>query len=390
MIKESLYYKDPYLRTFRARVIACEEKEKGYEIRLDQSAFYPEGGGQAGDTGRLNDVVVLDCYEREGEIIHLCAGALSLGAEVEGTVDFARRFDLMQQHSGEHMVSGIVHVEFGYNNVGFHMGAAVTAIDFDGELSWEQVKSIEGKANAVIWQNLPIQISWPGEEELAELPYRSKKELSGDVRIVTIPGVDLCACCGTHVKSTGEVGLVKLLSVQKLRSGCRLELVCGQRAYDYVCAVGEQNRAISQSLSAKPLETHAAVLRMQEELERVKYRLVGMEELCFAQKAEELEDVGDVLLLEEGLSPDGLRRLCDAVMRRCGGRCAVFSGDDEAGYRYAVGHAGEDVRAFIKAMNAALSGRGGGKDGFAQGSVAAKAREIEDFFQRSAEIGIEK
>ena len=382
MTKDRLYYIDPYCQHFTADVLSCEETKKGWEVRLSRSAFYPEGGGQAGDTGTLDDVRVLDTYERGEDVIHLCHSPLTVGETVTGTIDFDRRLDLMQQHSGEHIVSGLVHARFGYDNVGFHMGAAVTAIDFDGELTWEQVQDIERAANAVLWQNPPIEISWPGEEELPAIPYRSKKELTGLVRIVTVPGADICACCGTHVKSAGEVGLIKLLSVQKLRSGCRLELLCGKRAYDYVCAVSEQNRAISQTLSAKPLETHAAVARVLEELERVKYRMVGLEERYYAQKAEELAGQGNILLFEDGVSPDGLRRECDAVMHRCGGLCAVFSGNDAVGYRYAVGLAGGDLRAFVKDMNAALSGRGGGKDGFAQGSVNAKRADIEDFFHR--------
>jgi len=259
------------------------------------------------------------------------------------------------------------------------MGADAVTIDYNADISWEQVLDIERRANQYIWEDHPVHIWYPSPAELAALPYRSKKALEGAVRITEFPGADMCACCGTHVDSSGQVGLVKFLSCQKFRDGVRLELLCGQRAVDYLAACWEQARQIGQSLSVKPESSAAAVERMQGELLAVKERAARLEEQVFAHTAAQYAGAGDVLLITEALEGDGVRRLCDAVAQSAGGRCAVFAGTDGA-YKYAVIHAGQDIRALVKDMNDALHGRGGGRDGFAQGSAACTAGEIRAFF----------
>ncbi len=377
---EKLFYLDPYMSVFTARVLECREGKKCWEIILDRSAFYPEGGGQPGDSGTLGGIPVSDTHEKAGEIVHYCEAALEEGAEIEGRIDFARRFDFMQQHSGEHIVSGLIHERFGCDNVGFHMGRDTVTIDFNCSIEAEELKEIEARANAIIWENRPINVSWPDAEALAALPYRSKKELSGDVRIVECPGVDICACCGTHVRSAGEIGLIKLLSVHPFREGVRIEMLSGKRAYDYVCTAVEQNSAVGALLSAKFGNAAAAVKRLQDEMAAANYRLVGLENRVFAQIAAGYAGEKDTLIFEEGLSSDGVRRLADALMQQCSGLCAVFSGSDGEGYKYALGQQDGELRALVKEMNAALSGRGGGKPFFAQGSVQCSRAEIEAFF----------
>jgi len=378
---EKLYYRDSYLCSFSGQVISCAERNNGYEVILDRTAFYPEGGGQPGDTGTLGGVCVTDTHERDGEIVHYCSGALAVGAEVMGEIDRARRFDLMQQHSGEHIVSGLICKRFSCDNVGFHLGTDTVVIDFNHPMTPEELGEIERAANEVIWENRPFVVTYPTPEELKQIPYRSKKELTGQVRIVECPGADCCACCGTHVRSAGELGIIKLLSLKPFREGVRIEMAAGKRAYEYVRTMTEQNSRVSVLLSAKPGETAAAVRRVQEELAAAKYRLVGFENKLFAGRAEQLCGAGDVLLFEEDLTPDAVRRCCDAVAAVCGGRAAVFSGSDGTGYKYAVGTAEGDLREFVKALNAALFGRGGGKPNFAQGSVTATRTEIERFFE---------
>ena len=377
---EKLYEENPYLTQFSAVVEFCVQGKKGYDVILDQTAFYPEGGGQPYDTGTLGGVRVLEVHEREGRVVHTCDRPLEAGTQVSGTIDWDRRFDLMQHHSGEHIVSGIAHSKWGCDNVGFHMGADVITIDLNVLLDEDQLRELEAEANRYIWEDHPISITFPTPEELAVLEYRSKKELSGRVRIVSFPGADTCACCGTHVNSSGQVGFVKLLSVQKFREGMRIELVCGGRALRYVNNIMDQNHQVSNLLSAKAFETGAAVQRLLEENNALKSRILTMEDHRFAALAEEYAEAGDVLLFEEDLSPDGLRRLCDQVLHTCGGRCACFSGQDGQGYKYAVGQAGGDLRTFVKEMNQALNGRGGGKPEFVQGSVQAGWEEIEAFF----------
>ena len=375
-----LYYDNAYTQDFTAVVESCEAVKNGFAVTLGRTAFYPEGGGQPADHGTLGEARVLDVHEKDGVVTHLCDRALSVGAEVSGRIDWARRFDHMQQHSGEHIISGMLCSTFHCDNVGFHMGADVVTIDYNAPITWEQALEVEQRANAYIWADHPIRIWYPSAEELAALPYRSKKELTGAVRITEFPGADRCACCGTHVTSSAQVGLLKLLSCQKFRDGVRLELLCGQRALDCLVSGWEQARQIGQALSVKPQSAFAAVSRLQEELLSLKEKAARLEETDFARTAAQYRGAGSVLHIAEPLDGDGARRLCDAIAKAAGGRCAVFAGRD-GDYRYAVIENGGDLRQFIKDMNTALHGRGGGRDGFAQGSAACTAEELRAFFQ---------
>ena len=377
---EKLYEQNAFLIKFQAKVLSCAKGKKGFDVVLDRTAFYPEGGGQPYDTGKLGDVKVLEVHSRDGAIVHTCDHPLEEGAGLTGIIDWDRRFDLMQQHSGEHIISGLAHALWGCENVGFHLGAEVVTIDLSLPLDEDQIAQLEAEANRYIWLDRPVEVAYPSPEELARIDYRSKKELTGQVRVVTFPGADCCACCGTHVRSAGQVGLVKLLSAQKFREGVRVELVCGGRALRYLDRVLEQNVQVSRMLSAKPFETAGAASRLLAENEALRSRLTGLEDRRFAGLAEQYAGRGDVIIFEDGLSPDGLRRLCDAVLHTRAGRCACFSGGDDQGYKYAVGQRGGDLRVFIKELNQALSGRGGGKPDFVQGSVQAARGEIEAFF----------
>ena len=379
---EKLYYRDCHLHTFAARVTGCTETEKGWEVTLDATAFYPEGGGQACDLGTLGGTAVMDVQERGEEIVHLCEKPLEVGATVEGSIDYARRFDLMQQHTGEHIVSGIIHRRFGYHNKGFHIGEHTIQIDFDGVISAEALMEIEREANGALWKNLPVKCWYPSEEELPQVFYRTKKALPWPVRIVEVPGYDSCACCGTHVALTGEVGLVKLFSVVGLRGGSRIEMACGGRALELLNRAYEQTKLVSQAFSAKIFETGEAAQRMNEALAAEKFRVTGLQRKLFAITAEHYVNRGDVLHFEEGLEPALVRELADAIADKCGGRAAVFSGTEDAGYSYCLATREGDLRAFGKEMNAALNGRGGGKPNFLQGSAKATREEIEKFFTK--------
>lgn len=381
---ERLYYQDVYRKEFQASVLECRKAKKGYHVLLDRSAFYPEGGGQPSDAGVLGGVRVTEVHEKEGELLHYTEEPLQAGAQVTGRIDWDRRFDLMQQHSGEHMVSGLVHEAFGYDNVGFHMGSDVITIDFNGPISEEQMAGIEEKVNKKVWENASLKIFYPSAEELAVLPYRSKKELSGRVRIVEFPGTDRCACCGTHVTRTGEIGAVKLLSVVKFRDGVRMEMICGKRVLDYINTISGQNHQISVKLSAKPDQTAGAVERLWEENYLLKGSVMRMEEELFAAEADKWADAPEAVIFKEGLESDSVRKLTDAVLQKCGGRCAVFSKNPDGSYKYAVGEKDGDLRQFTKEMNAALHGRGGGKPFFVQGSLLASEEEIRSFLEGQA------
>ncbi len=377
-----LFYEDVYLGMFEARVLECREEKEGYAVLLDQTAFYPEGGGQPADSGFLEEVPVTDVQEKEGEILHYTKEPFEAGSLVHGRIDWKERFDRMQQHSGEHIVSGLVHEKYGYDNVGFHMGSDVITIDFSGVVTEDQLREIETEANRYIWEDQTVEITFPGPDELVEIPYRSKKELTGEVRIVTFPGADICACCGLHVTRTGEIGMVKILSVVHFREGVRVEMIAGERVLRYLQMVSAQNHRISAALSARQEETADAVDRLQEENYRLRGQLHKMESDLFAAEAARHEGEGSVLLFKEEMEADSVRKLCDAVMKTCHGCCAVFSRNPDGSYKYAMGEENGDLRSFTKEMNTALNGRGGGKPFFVQGSVKASEEEIRRFFER--------
>ncbi len=384
---KKLFYEDSEQIVFRGIVEECCSRGDAFEICLDQTAFYPEGGGQPCDKGILveestgRELIVLDVQEREGKIWHTVCEAIEKEQCVTGKIDWEHRFDLTQQHSGEHMVSGLVHEAYGYENVGFHMGKDVITIDFSGVLTMEQLQEIEDQVNELIWKNREVEITWPSKEELSAIPYRSKKELTGDVRIVTYPEADICACCGTHVKRTGEIGMVRILSVEKFRAGVRVEMICGKRVQEYLKMVDNQNHKVSVLTSAKPQETAQAVERMQEELYRLRGKLIEQQNELNRLESERYKGKGDVLLLREEMEADQVRKLCDAVLRTCGGRCAVFSDNGDGSWKYAVGLENGDLREFTRRMNQELSGRGGGKPFFVQGSVQTSREKISGFFE---------
>lgn len=377
---DKLYYQDAFLASFSCTVLDCRKEKDSWAVILDRTAFYPEGGGQSADHGSLGGVAVRDVREKGGEILHFCAGPLEAGAKVEGHIDWDRRFDLMQQHSGEHIVSGILCHKFGCDNVGFHIGHELVTIDFNTMLSTDDMLLVEKLANQYIWEDNAVRITWPAPEELKDMEYRSKKELTGQVRIVSWPGADCCACCGTHVARSGQVGLVKLISCQKFRDGVRIEMAAGGRALAWINRIAGQNTKVSQMLSAKPEDTAASVERMQKDIFQLKGRVMELEERDFARLAELYAGKGDVLLFQGPMAAESLRKLCGMVKETCLGRCAVFAGDG-SGFQYAIGQdGGGDLRFFVKELNRALDGRGGGKPDFVQGSVKAGETQIREFF----------
>lgn len=373
MNTRKLYYEDQDLVEFSATVVACEECDKGFWVILEQTAFYPEGGGQACDTGTLGDTKVTDVQERGEEVIHLCDKSLEVGSVVAGKVDYERRFDLMQQHAGEHIICGIANRLYGCHNVGFHVGADTVTVDLDVFIPWEKLLEIETMANQAVFDDVALKCWFPSEEELLTVEYRTKKRLDYPVRIVEIPGYDSCACCGLHVKRTGQIGLIKLVSSVKFHQGVRIEMVCGKRALRWVQGVFEENRQVSQAFSAKLLETGAAARRMNDALAAEKFRATGLEKQLLEMKAQAYTGRGDVLIFE-ALEPGALREFADCVAHACDGTAAVFSGSDENGYNVCLVNKTGDV----KELGAKLGAKGGGKPGYFQGRVQATRAEIEE------------
>ncbi len=378
---EKLYYTEPETAEFSARVLSCREAGTGWELVLDRTAFYPEGGGQPCDLGSIDGAGVKFVSEREGVVVHVVDRPFDTGREVRGAVDMRRRRDYTEQHTADHVLTGVIHRRYGFDNVGFHMGAETTTIDLNGVLTAGQLAEMEDEANEAIRSNLPVLESYPAKAELERMEYRSKKELEGDVRIITIPGVDVCACCGTHVERTGALGLIKVLSMTHLRGGIRLEFAAGERAWRFMAAAFEENRKNSVLLSAKQLETSSAVGRLLEEQARLKAELAETEKRWYSAVSRANAGKEPVLLFEQGLTSAQVQRLANELMEKANGVAAVFSGSDSEGWRYAVGQRDGDVRGLIKRMNSELRGRGGGRDFFAQGQVSAKRAEIERFFE---------
>lgn len=284
---KKLYYKDAYMTKFTGKVLSCEEGKKGIAVVLDQTAFYPEGGGQPADMGILGNAKVSYVFIKDEVIYHVVDKALEVGKEVEGVIDFERRFDFMQQHSGEHILSGLINAKYGYNNVGFHLSIDYTTCDFDGELTKEQIQEIEILANESIYQNLAIDCTIYNDQEIKEKPYRSKLDLVGDVRLVTVPNYDTCACCGTHVKMTGEIGMIKCTNVERHRGGTRVTVLCGKRALQEAQQKQTIMAEVSQMLSAKPEVITSNLAKLQQELAEMKQRVASLTNELFEYKVEE-------------------------------------------------------------------------------------------------------
>lgn len=389
---ERLFDTDAYLDCFEAKVRSCvPDGDNGWCAVLDRTAFFPEGGGQSGDRGFLDDVRVLDTFEKDGEVFHRISAPLQEGRTVCGKIDFAERFDKMQQHTGEHILSGIVNRLYGYHNVGFHLGAEITTLDFDGELTSVQIKDLEELVNRKVFADIPVKILYPDKEALASLTYRSKIEIEGQVRLVEIPGTDLCACCAPHVRRTGEVGSVKILSCERHRGGCRLTIVCGMRALKDHQQKQEIIGKASAALSAKPEKIAEALVHAQEQQQKLREQLNRVQTRYLQEKLRGIPDNASyAVIFEEGLDPIAVRNFVNAAMEKCSGISGAFVGSDETGYHYILGSRTMDVRNAAKELNERFSGKGGGKRQMVQGSVSGSKEEIENALQKlSLEAGEE-
>lgn len=406
VLTRRLYYENSKMKEFTAKVVACEAYKDGYRVSLDRTAFFPEGGGQFGDIGWLyacedaekacSDMekcgeaeakkqkqcaAVADTQEKNGVIWHMTDRPFAPETVVTGQLDFEERFMRMQQHTGEHIISGIVHGRYGLNNVGFHLGNEITTLDFDGELTPEQVREIEMLANRAVFADLPVQVLYPSKEELAVLSYRSKIDIEGQVRIVRIPGVDTCACCAPHVERTGEIGLIKILSCDRHRGGCRMVMAAGMRALADYAKKQESVAGVSVALSAKSECVVDAVLHQKSQMQRMRGQLDLLQASYLDRMLSEIRpDQENVCIFVEDFDTIAVRNFVNSAMERCGGLCAAFVGSDEKGYHYILGSKGQDVREAAKALNERFRGKGGGKPAMAQGSLCGTRSEIQAAF----------
>lgn len=377
---EKLYYIDGETREFTARVVSCTPDGGAWAVELDRTAVFPGGGGQEADTGTINGLPIIGMREENETVYHILPAPLEQGSTVTGTVDWALRFPRMQGHSGEHIFSGTVHRLYGGENVGFHMGAGAMTIDFSVELTAEQLEQCELEANRAVWADIPVNSLLPDADTLAHMEYRSKKELTGRVRIVEIPGVDMCACCAPHVAHTGEIGAIKVVDSMRHRGGTRISLICGEAAWRDYAELHRVNARVSALLSAKRLETDAAVERVLRESEEKHAEVTRLRREILSLKAAAIpETEGNICLFEPDMDMVTLRELVNAGVGKCSGVCAAFSGEDGA-YKYIIGSASTDLRAAAKEINAAISGRGGGSASMIQGTSTASRTELEAYF----------
>ena len=383
---EKLYELNSYVRTFTAVVEECVPHGEGYAVRLDRTAFFPEGGGQAADPGVLGGLTVKDVQIVEGEIWHYVPEPLLAGDEVEGVLDWETRFSRMRHHTAEHIVCSIAHRWHGLNNVGFHLGSEDVTLDLDGELTREQIDAIEDEANRVVAANVAVTATIPTAEELAKAIYRSKKELDGEVRLVTIEGVDCCACCAPHVARTGEIGLIKLLDFIRYKGGVRIHLLCGDAALADYRLRYTQSAEISAKLSVKQYDLTAAVERLLAERDGFKLALrAATRRIADMQVATVAPTDKPVYLIGDDWDTETLRRVVNGLSERCGGLCAAYSGNDGM-YQYVLGGTG-DIQAATARMNEVLNGRGGGDRRQCQGRVQATRAQIAAYWR---ELGADK
>lgn len=384
MEKSRLYYQTPYVKTFMCTVERCEESGKGTWLAvLNQTGFYPEGGGQPSDTGTLNGIPVLSVHEKGEEAIHELAAFIRPGTLAEGVIDWQKRYSNMQQHTGEHILSGLIHRQYGYDNVGFHMGSEEVTIDINGMIAPDELDGLEDEANRVIYSNVPVRTLYPTQEELDSMDYRSKKELTGQVRIVEIPGGDICACCGTHVENTGEVGIIKIRSMIRHKGGVRISMLCGRRALiDYRDRLKDETR-LSVLLSAKLHLVPEAVEKLKQDLQDREMLIGRLYGQVFALRAGQYpESEAPLALFEEELNMVQIRQLSTLLYEQKKGSvvlvCSGSGGGNE--YQYALGSGSADMRALSKAMNGKLNGRGGGSSLMAQGTFKADRQSIMNVF----------
>ncbi len=378
---EKLFYQDSYQKTFTATVISCEPTGEMYKAVLNRTAFFPEGGGQYADTGTIHGIPVADVREKDGIIYHYIKEKLDTGTEVVGEIEWEKRYSKMQQHTAEHIVSGLVHRHYGYDNVGFHLADTYCTMDLSGPLTKEELRKIEFEANRAIYANVDVGVYYPSKEELAHLEYRSKIEIEGQVRIVSIPGYDVCACCAPHVKKTGEIGIIKFVQSQNYKGGVRITMLSGDRAFWDYCKKEESVRSIMGSLAASEDAVAQAVEHLKEENAALKQKILELQKKSLQETANKVSSESyAVCLFEKELDKALPRILMNLVLDKEVKICAVLNEIEENTYQYVIGSREIDLRQLCKCLNENFDGRGGGKAEMVQGTLHGEKNEIEKKF----------
>ena len=365
-----LFDEDSYIKEFTARVLECKKCEDFYKIVLDQTAFFAEGGGQKSDTGFLDEARVFDVQEENGIIYHFTHSPIEK-AEVKGVIDWEKRFNKMQNHSAEHIISGVVHTYYGYENTGFHLGDDVVTMDYSGILTQEDIDKIEFLSNKAVWENRTISCYYPKNPET--LSYRSKLDIKENLRIVEIDGIDRCACCAPHVKQTGEIGFIKIVSWQKYKGGVRIFMKAGEFAYAEINSYFKALKKLSSLLSLPFAETPAGVEKLMQKLNETQYQLNGLKLELLKRDIDETSC--NFVFVD---SADLLKDAVNLLAKNHSGVCGAFFGNENDGYRFNIITPNiEETRQLLKKK---LNAQGGGRDNMLQGKTDAKKEEIIAFF----------
>ena len=374
---ERIYDNNSNIYEFEAVVTNVEEINGLYGICLDKTCFFPGGGGQERDFGIIDNTEVTDIYEKDGFIFHVISENKNIGQLIKGKIDFEKRFKNMQNHSGEHLVTGIIHNLYGFDNIGFHMGSECITLDINGDLTDAQLLNVEYLANKAIYENKNITVSYPSFEELKNLEYRSKLDLKENVRIVTIEDYDNCACCAPHVTKTGEIGIIKIIGKEKLKDKLRVRMLRGYDAYSDYVKKFENAQKISVLLSVKPNETFEAVDKLYKELNEKNYEITGIKRELYALKYSSLKEDGNIIVFEDDTQINELIYIANILSENNNGYICVLSEIKSGGFNYVIKNKNVNLRDKIKEINSLLNGRGGGKEEMVQGFFNSDKKDVE-------------
>lgn len=380
MITEKIYDEAPYDREFCATITDVVKTDNGQTgLILDRTLFFPEEGGQSCDTGTLGGSEVTHVSINKDVIIHELedpAGTFSKGDQVKGVINWDHRFSNMQNHTGEHILSGILHSDYASENMGFHLSDNIVTLDTTKVLTAVQLSELERKANEVIYADLPVLCRYYAKEELEQITYRSKLEFEDSARLVTIPGVDVCACCAPHVKHTGEIGLIKIIKAISYKGGMRFSILSGRRAYEYICAECSRTDDLSHLLSEKRENLVTAVKRLLEKTESYRLEKIENAKRLLDEEIEKIDDSArDAVIFADEINDITARNAVNDLASKHSGICGVFSGNDNAGYKFIISMPGGDAREASALLKEKLHAKGGGSKDMVQGSVNA-ARSV--------------
>ncbi len=367
-----LYYTEPYRHTFDATVVAADVVDGRLHVTLDQTAFYPASGGQPFDTGTLGGAAVSEVIDRDdGTVVHVVSGALKAGEVVSGQVDWARRFDHMQQHTGQHVLSAAFDRLFGVRTESFHMGQLSSTIDLAREVTPAEVAKAEDDANRVVWEDRPVTIRFATADEAASMGMRKESARTGTLRLIDVQDYDLSACGGTHVERTGAIGIIAIGGWEKFKGGSRVEFLCGDRALQRFRLWRDSLAAMQVHLSVPPIEMAASIERMQDEAKALQRTIRGFQEKLATHEAHALLAKGSTRIVEaiEGWDAQGLKGIAAAATAAQPEAVVVlFTTTTPALVVVARGATATlDANALLKQLTAKFGGKGGGKPDLAQG-----------------------